>query len=239
MDHLHLIQNFFIYNEAEPWTFLSMWFWAFYALVLAVYSFLYKKKPIRNVFLFLVSLFFYYKTGGFFFTILLFSTIVDYFIGIKIGSSTKKRTWLTLSIIVNLSLLVFFKYSYFFVDIINQAFHSSFVPRNLFAEWINSLSGSTFRVDKILLPVGISFFTFQTISYSIDVYRQKIKPVKNFADFGFYVSFFPQLVAGPIVRASDFIPQLYEKYFLTKRDFGMAIFWILNGFLKKVFWLTI
>lgn len=235
MDHLHLIQNFFIYNEAEPWTFLSMWFWAFYALVLAVYSFLYKKKPIRNVFLFLVSLFFYYKTGGFFFTILLFSTIVDYFIGIKIGSSTKKRTWLTLSIIVNLSLLVFFKYSYFFVDIINQAFHSSFVPRNLFAEWINSLSGSTFRVDKILLPVGISFFTFQTISYSIDVYRQKIKPVKSLADFGFYVSFFPQLVAGPIVRASDFIPQLYEKYFLTKRDFGMAIFWILNGFLKKVF----
>ena len=92
-----------------------------------------------------------------------------------------------------------------------------------------------FRVDSILLPVGISFFTFQTMSYAIDIYKGDVKPVKSIVDFGFYVSFFPQLVAGPIVRAADFIPQLYEEYKLTKEQFGLAVFWILNGLVKKIF----
>ena len=85
------------------------------------------------------------------------------------------------------------------------------------------------------LPVGISFFTFQTISYSVDIYRDKLEPVKSLVDFGFYVSFFPQLVAGPIVRASEFIPQLYQRYHLTVEEFGYALFLILNGLTKKVF----
>lgn len=235
MDFLRLIQDFFIYDENHPLTFLSTYFWVFYTLLLGLYSFIYKKNPVRNAFLFFVSLFFYYKTGGFFFTILLFSTVTDYLLGFKIASSNRKKIWLAISIILNLSVLVFFKYAYFFTDILNQLFETAIVPRNFFAEITNSVTSSTFRVDQILLPVGISFFTFQTMSYAIDIYRNKIKPVKSLIDFGFYVSFFPQLVAGPIVRASDFVPQLYEKYQLTKRDFGMAIFWILNGFLKKVF----
>jgi D-alanyl-lipoteichoic acid acyltransferase DltB (MBOAT superfamily) len=86
-----------------------------------------------------------------------------------------------------------------------------------------------------LLPVGISFYTFQTISYSIDIYRKEIKPVRNIIDFGFFVSFFPQLVAGPIVRAKQFIPQIYKEYNLTKAEFGLAIFWILKGLVKKVY----
>jgi alginate O-acetyltransferase complex protein AlgI len=106
---------------------------------------------------------------------------------------------------------------------------------NHFAYWSNSFFGTHFRFDKILLPVGISFFTFQTISYSVDIYRGLIKPVHNILDFGFYVSFFPQLVAGPIVRAADFIPQLYKPYALSAQEFGTAIFWILNGLLKKMF----
>jgi len=81
--------------------------------------------------------------------------------------------------------------------------------------------------------VGISFYTFQTMSYAIDIYRGHIAPVKSVFDFGFYVSFFPQLVSGPIVRAADFIPQLYLSYSLTKKEFGTALFWILNGLLKK------
>ncbi len=100
--------------------------------------------------------------------------------------------------------------------------------------WTNEWAGTTFEVGKILLPVGISFFTFQTISYSIDVYRGDVKPVNNILDFGFYVSFFPQLVAGPIVRAADFIPQLYQPYRLTQYNFGLALFWILKGLTKKV-----
>ena len=85
-----------------------------------------------------------------------------------------------------------------------------------------------------MLPVGISFYTFQTISYAVDVYREEIKPVKSILDFGFYVSFFPQLVAGPIVRAADFIPQLYKPYQLSNYNFGLALFWILKGLTKKV-----
>jgi D-alanyl-lipoteichoic acid acyltransferase DltB (MBOAT superfamily) len=89
-------------------------------------------------------------------------------------------------------------------------------------------------VDVAIPPVGISFFTFQCMSYAIDIYREKVKPVKWLTDFGFYISFFPQLVAGPIVRAADFIPQLYKKYSLTSRDFGHAIYMILKGLTKKI-----
>jgi len=89
-------------------------------------------------------------------------------------------------------------------------------------------------VDKIILPVGISFYIFQVISYTADVYRGRIQPVKNILDFGFYVSFFPQLVAGPIVRAEEFIPQLYKPFRLSRRAFGIAVFWIINGLAKKI-----
>jgi len=114
-------------------------------------------------------------------------------------------------------------------------FGTNFTVVNYFNLWANQFSGGHFDIDKIILPVGISFFTFQTISYTLDVYRKKIKPVTNILDFGFYVSFFPQLVAGPIVRASEFIPQLYKEYSLSQKEFGMAVFMILNGLLKKLF----
>ena len=105
---------------------------------------------------------------------------------------------------------------------------------NHFAQFANETVGTAYSVNQILLPVGISFFTFQTISYSVDVYKEKIKPVNSILDFGFYVSFFPQLVAGPIVRASEFIPQLYQPYKLTQHQFGLALFWILKGLTKKI-----
>jgi D-alanyl-lipoteichoic acid acyltransferase DltB (MBOAT superfamily) len=94
--------------------------------------------------------------------------------------------------------------------------------------------GTHFTVDLILLPVGISFFTFQIISYIIDLYRERVRPVTNVLDFGFYVTFFPQLVAGPIVRANEFVPQIYQKFSLSKKQFGIALFWILNGMIKKM-----
>ena len=89
-------------------------------------------------------------------------------------------------------------------------------------------------MDRILLPVGISFFTFQAISYAMDVYRGHVAPVKNILDYGFFVSFFPQLVAGPITRAAEFIPQVYKEFSLTRAQFGLAVFWILNGLAKKM-----
>jgi D-alanyl-lipoteichoic acid acyltransferase DltB (MBOAT superfamily) len=91
-----------------------------------------------------------------------------------------------------------------------------------------------FSVDSIFLPVGISFFTFQAMSYVIDIFRRKSKPVRNFLDFGFYLSFFPQLVAGPIVRPNQFLPQLHKPFFLGRKQFGIAVFWIMNGLAKKL-----
>lgn len=206
-------------------------------LVLAVFSLIYQHKASRNAYLFFVSLFFYYKTSGLFFFILLFSTLADFIIGKRIYASKSliSKKWLiATSVFINLLLLGYFKYAYFLVDNINQLWGTHFIPVNYFADFANVFTGSHFEVNKILLPVGISFFTFQTISYSVDVYLGKIKPVNNILDFGFYVSFFPQLVAGPIVRASEFIPQLYQKYQLTKAEFGHAIFLILNGLIKKM-----
>jgi D-alanyl-lipoteichoic acid acyltransferase DltB (MBOAT superfamily) len=120
------------------------------------------------------------------------------------------------------------------VENVNALFGTGFQVINYFAHWTNLVWDTHFVADKVLLPVGISFYTFQTISYAVDVYRGHIKPVRNVLDFGFYVSFFPQLVAGPIVRAAEFIPQLYEDFKLTRAQFGLAVFWILNGLAKKM-----
>lgn len=231
------LKSIFIYNNTEPLMFTGFFFWAFFGVVLLAYSVVHKKRGLRNAFLFFASLFFYYKTSGLFVSILLFSTLSDYIIGKQIFKTRKdrgKQIWVALSVIINLFVLCYFKYAYFFTDSFNAFFHTNYEVFNHFAQWTNEFSGSHFEVDKILLPVGISFYTFQTISYSVDIYRKEIKPVNNILDFGFYVSFFPQLVAGPIVRAADFIPQLYKPYNLTKYNFGLALFWILKGLTKKV-----
>jgi D-alanyl-lipoteichoic acid acyltransferase DltB (MBOAT superfamily) len=113
-------------------------------------------------------------------------------------------------------------------------FHTDNDVINVLAQWSNNSVGTGFDIDRIILPVGISFYTFQTLSYTIDIYRKRLEPVKNFVDFGFYVSFFPQLVAGPIVRAKDFLPQIRQPYNLSKYQFGLAVFMILNGLIKKM-----
>ncbi|MCF6365087.1 MAG: MBOAT family protein [Bacteroidales bacterium] len=231
------LRNIFLFNKDAPLIFTRFYFWAFFAVVLALYSIVYKKEKPRNAYLFLVSLFFYYKTSGIFFLLLIFSTIVDFFIGKAIYKSDvklRRKLLVALSVTVNLSVLVYYKYSGFFTESINYLFGMQLEPVDLLAKWTNQFAGTHFTIDKIILPVGISFFTFQTISYSIDIYRKKLKPVNSIIDFGFYVSFFPQLVAGPIVRAAEFIPQLYKKYSITKAEFGIAIFMILNGLLKKL-----
>ncbi|MCK5535819.1 MAG: MBOAT family protein [Bacteroidales bacterium] len=235
---MNFLSDIFFYNPEKPLLFTQLYFWVFLAVLMLFYSFLYKKNPLRNAYLFVLSLFFYYKSGGYFFSLLIFSTLVDFYIGQGIYHANKKsikKLFVALSITVNLSLLAYFKYAYFFTKSINQIFGLNLEIQNALALWSNNLFSSGFDVSSIILPVGISFYTFQTISYSIDLYRGKLeKPVNSIIDFGFYVSFFPQLVAGPIVRASEFIPQLYKKYELSKAEFNTAIFLILNGLIKKV-----
>lgn len=232
------LQQIFQYNADAPLLFTRLYFWGFFLIVLIFYSLLYKKKVTRNTYLWLVSLFFYYKTGGLFLFILVFSTIVDFFIGHAIynaRSQTGKKAWLALSLFITLSVLAFFKYDIFFTETINTLLGTHFEMINHGASWSNMFLETHFDIGKLLPPVGISFFTFQTISYSIDVYRGLVKPVTRLTDYGLFVSFFPQLVAGPIVRASQFIPQLYKDYSVSRTEFGIAVFMILKGLFKKLF----
>ncbi len=232
------LSDIFNFNPLKPYIFTRFEFWAFFTVVYGVFTAVHKKIVPRNAFLFLVSLFFYWKTGGLFITLLVFSTIVDFFIGKKIyhiRNKSKKRMLIAGSILVNLFILAYYKYTGFFIESLNYVLGTKIPVVDLFATWVNQFAGTHFTIDKILLPVGISFYTFQTLSYSIDIYRGKLKPVGSILDFGFYVTFFPQLVAGPIVRASEFIPQIYKKFELSKVEFGLAIFMIINGLMKKMF----
>jgi D-alanyl-lipoteichoic acid acyltransferase DltB (MBOAT superfamily)/lysophospholipase L1-like esterase len=225
------------FDPDKPFVFTSAAFWMFFLFVLAGYSLVYKKLHIRNVYLFLVSLFFYYKAGGLFLFILIFVTVVDYSCGFLIFKSKRtagRKFFVLLSIISNLGLLGYFKYTGFIINTINEVFGTRLRVYDLLSTFSNSILGTHFDISYIILPVGISFFTFQSLSYTIDVYRKKMEPVRNIIDFGFYVSFFPHLVAGPIVRASVFIPQIYQEFRLSRHEFSHALFMISKGLIKKI-----
>ena len=249
-----IFSNIFLYNPAQPLLFTQFYFWAFFAVVYALFALLMDvgtrrfgfsslgRLHLRNVYLMAVSWFFYYKTSGIFLLILAFVTLSDWLIAQQIHKSQFKnqkpkiaKLWLVLSVVIDLGLLAYFKYAYFFTNMFNDMFGLNMQVFDLFAYIGNGFSESgRFLVDTIILPVGISFYLFQVISYTADVYHGRVQPVKSILDFGFYVSFFPQLVAGPIVRASEFIPQLYKPFFLGRRQFGLAVFWMLNGLAKKI-----
>lgn len=235
---MNRLKDIFTFSEEYPLIFTQANFWIFLAVVYAVFAVIYKKIALRNAYLFLVSLFFYYKTSGLFIGILIFSTLVDFFIGRAIynsHSNVKRKALVTTSVVVNLLVLCYFKYAYFFTDSFNYLFHSDIKVFNWLAYWGNSFSSQNyFTLDKIILPVGISFYTFQTISYSVDIYRGHLKPLKSIVDFGFFVSFFPQLVAGPIVRAESFVPQISKPTEVSVSDFNRGTFMILKGLIKKM-----
>ncbi len=236
------------FDADSPLLFTQFYFWAFFALVYALFALIMgnsrghrQRLHLRNVYLLFVSWFFYYKTSGLFLLILAFITLSDWLIARRIDSklnanaTSKAKAWLCLSVAIDLGLLAYFKYAYFFTNMVNDLFGTAFRVFDIFAYVGNGFAqAGRFSVDTIVLPVGISFYIFQVISYTADVFRRRIRPVQNILDFGFYVSFFPQLVAGPIVRAEEFIPQLYKPFRLSRRAFGIAVFWILNGLAKKI-----
>lgn len=203
--------------------FNSFIFFIFLLLILPIFYLLPSKRS-KNLFLLFASYFFYGYWDWRFCSLLAISTIVDYFVGSAIYKSedAHRRKWLlAISIFVNLGILGFFKYFNFFV--------SSFA----------SLTSSFgFQLDflhlNIILPVGISFYTFQTMSYTLDIYRKQLKPTHDFIDFALFVSFFPQLVAGPIERASNLLPQLAHKLKPTSSQITEGITLIVFGLFKKV-----
>ena len=183
-----------------------------------VYMLLSRKDTLRILFVTLFSYYFYYKSSGTYFFLLFIVTFTDFCLARGMGQFRAKwirKMLVAVSLAVNLGLLVYFKYT------------------NFFGEIIASVRGGTFEPLDIFLPVGISFFTFQSLSYTIDVYRGNIKPLDRLLDYAFYVSFFPQLVAGPIVRARDFIPQIRKPLTVTREMFGTGIFYIICGLIKK------
>jgi D-alanyl-lipoteichoic acid acyltransferase DltB (MBOAT superfamily) len=234
----HFLKDLFVFDSGYPFLFTQFYFWAFFAFVFAGFSLLKNKIVLRNSFLAFISLLFYYKTSGLFILILAFATLFNFFQG-KLISNAKteklKKVHLISGLTVNLLTLCYFKYAYFFIELINNLCGTNLQVVDVFAGIGNFFSGiDRFDAGNILLPVGISFFTFQNISYLMDIFKDKVKPVNNLLNFAFYVSFFPKLVSGPILRANEFVPQLYKKFFLSRRQFGIAVFWIMNGLAKKI-----
>ncbi len=183
-----------------------------------------KNLKLQNLFLLLSSYFFYACWDYRFLFLLIFSTGLDFFTAIKIDNTSNvkfKKIWLWLSICINLGFLGVFKYYDFFIESFSEGL-SSF-----------GLENSLWTLN-IILPVGISFYTFHGLSYIIDVYKEKIKPEKDFIDYGVFVSFFPLLVAGPIERATHLLPQIKKKRIFSESVFTDGLKQILWGLFKKV-----
>jgi len=237
-DFLKYVKDIFTFTEGKPLLFTQLFFWGFFAVVLLLYALVYKKIALRNIYLLLVSFFFYYKTSGVFLILLIFTICSDYNWGRLIHNAHSKRNkkiFLTISICLNMLLLGYFKYAYFFASSCNELFGVNIQFFNHFSHFTNTFLGTHFSVDKLILPVGVSFFTFQSISYTVDVYRGNVQPVKSIFDYGFFVCFFPHLVAGPIVKAHDCFDPVYLPYVLKRKVFVLALFWILDGLMKKIY----
>jgi alginate O-acetyltransferase complex protein AlgI len=215
---IHRFAEQFAYNPKEPLLFNSGFFFLLFTGFLWLYIALSPLYRPRMIYVILFSLYFYYKSSGIYFLLLIFATVFDFFLARLIYDSRdpwKKKIYITLTLLTNLGILGYFKYTNFLI------------------ETFTTITGGEFHHLDIFLPVGVSFFTFQSLSYTIDVYRGQLKPVDNIIDYAFFVSFFPQLVAGPIVRASEFLPQIDKPPFITDKMFGRAIFLIGCGLFKK------
>lgn len=215
---IHKIAELLKYNPDEPLLFNSGLFLFLFTGFLWLYIALSPTQKPKLIFVILFSWYFYYKSSGEYFVLLILAAVIDFTLAQLIyyaREQSLKKLFIALTLVVNLGLLAYFKYTNFLFD--------SFY-------W---LYGREFEPFDIFLPVGVSFFTFQSLSYTLDVYRGSIKPVENIIDYAFFVSFFPQLVAGPIVRAADFLPQIEKPTFITKEMFGRAVFLIGCGLFKK------
>jgi len=212
------LKSLFLYNQGEPMLFNSGLFMFLFLAFLVAYTALKNRFTPRLIFVILFSYFFYYKSSGMYFLLLAIVTVCDFFLAKQIARAKTKfmsKILLTVSVCIGLGILAYFKYF------------------NFFGATFSSIVGGNFQPTDIFLPVGVSFFTFQSLSYTIDVYRRNIKPLDTFLDYAFFVSFFPQLVAGPIVRARDFIPQIRQPLKVTNEMINVGIYLIICGLFKK------
>jgi D-alanyl-lipoteichoic acid acyltransferase DltB (MBOAT superfamily) len=230
----------FLYHPESPLLFSSGLFLFLFLGFLLVYRLLQSYDRARIFWSILFSVFFYYKSSGIYFLLLVASVVIDFYIARWIAAAgerehresaldadflsqnnsfwTPRRTkvWLlVLSLVANLGMLAYFKYTNYFFEL-----------------WAGVTGTQPLHVD-LFLPVGISFFTFQSLSYTIDVYRGELKALDSIWDYAFFVTFFPQMVAGPIVRAADFLPQIHQPLHISREQFGRGVFLLCIGLFKK------
>lgn len=215
---IHKLFDQFVYHHDQPLIFNSGFFLFLFLAFLFVYILLSKTDRPKIIFVTLFSFYFYYKSSGIYFLLLIATTLVDFFLAKWIYHTItywKRYALVVVSLVANLGMLGYYKYTNFLHEIFSWVADVPFEPLDIF------------------LPVGISFFTFQSLSYTLDVFRKHLEPAKNILDYAFFVSFFPQLVAGPIVRAADFLPQVHMPTIVSKENLGRGIFLICTGLFKK------
>ena len=214
------IPIWFTYDPANRLLFSTPLFLGLFVTFFTIYSILRTGKYFfaRKIYVIIFSLFFYYKGGGNFYLLLLGLAILSHWsskLMYQQENPLKRKIWLIFIVVINVSLLIYYKYTNFFIDNVNSIFSQDFQKLDL------------------IIPIGISFFVFEAISYSVDLYRRQLEPARSTLDYCFYITFFPKLVMGPIIRAKDFLPQIYQKVALTSNDAGRGVYLFMIGLIKK------
>lgn len=207
------------YDAASPMLFNTGLFMVLFILFIFLYQLIKGHRTLKMLFVIAFSLFFYYKSGSWCVLILCGLCLSDWALGLLMGrlqADAARRAVVALNVVLNVGMLVYFKYF------------------NLLAEAFCSIAGRTFDPLEVLLPAGISFFTFRSISYIVDVYRRTLEPCRSLLDYTFFLTFFPPLLAGPVVRAKDMLPQIRHNRPATAAMISEGLFLIMTGLVKKV-----
>lgn len=212
------LKDIFTYTEGQPMLFSSGTFWVLFLVFIPVYSLLKRRLWQMIVFVVAFSFYFYYKSSGVFVVLLFATSLFDWLLSrllVRLKSVTARKLCVACSLTASLGILGYFKYANFFM-------------------WnISAMVGANFQPLDLILPVGISFYTFQSISYIVDVYKGRVAPTRTWLEYAFFLSFFPALVAGPIVRADYFLPQIRENRHATRDEVYMGFWLIILGVVKK------
>ena len=218
-DILHNVGQMLTYDPEAPMLFSSGIFWALFLMFMPIYGLLRQRKTQMVVFVVLFSFFFYYKSSGLFVLMLAGTSLTDWLLSRAIArpgqSRAVRRGCVALSLGLSLGILAYFKYANFFL-------------------WnFQAMTGGNFQPLDLVLPVGISFYTFQSVSYIADVYKGRVAPTRTWLEYAFFLSFFPALVAGPIVRADYFLPQIEENRHASREEIYTGLWLIMLGVIKK------
>ena len=206
------------YDPGQPLLFSSGLFWVLFLLFIPLYALIKSRRKQMLLFVTAFSLFFFYKSSGWYLLLLVFTGTLDWLLAqhIAASSSRRRRRWLMIvSVVCSTGILVGFKYTNFLL-------------------WnVNAIIGRNFQPLDIILPIGISFYTFRTISYVVDVYKGKLQPTDSLLEYLFFITFFPCLIAGPIVRATELLPQIRQNKPATRAMIYGGLWLVLLGVLKK------